>query len=512
MRLLVALLVAITVLGNSAAAKARPQSARGDSVEFDIVGRAFVRTPNAVRYGESLKLKVLHPNLFRDDYTLKMKSEDYHVLTLPDDLKGLAAKAGTDESDLGFSETSSAKPLTKLTLPPLLEVKEEFKAVVDSAEELNRWFGEILERTRGADPSARLRLKLTDALDDRAARLATLADLDTLTGNWTKDSSLAAWFATLERSVPAAGPEWKDLSASESAEAVNRLGRLLEEFSGFSSDLQSRWNRVHAKWYEAYSDWQVARDSASLGKAGDKYADACDASVKLIDTGMQDLLKSLAARQNQLLTYVTLSSAAVDIRRTPAILERTATVKGDEIVVTVIVSPHGTTGQSDLPQQPGLSYDKVIYVTRRWSLDVTAGFAGTTLLQHNYYVGRDSIVHTGASDKTDVHPSIFLESVFAFRQRGAIDWGVVLPAAGVTIGSPVRYLLGGGLQFFEQVRVNLLGGVALGAVNVPNGESVGEKLVTKDLDVKSVVRQGWFASAAVTIALPPAKTSDSKDK
>src|SRR5262249_37196682 len=119
------------------------------------------------------------------------------------------------------------------------------------------------------------------------------------------------------------------------------------------------------------------------------------------------------------------------------------------------------------------------------------------------------IVREGSRDQVDLHASTFLEAVYTMRPKSGPDWGVVFPALGLTIGDPIRYLLGGGLQVGEKVRLNLLFGMSIGAVNVPSGESVNEPIVTKDLEVKSVVRHGWFGAATFTIALPA--KSDSKD-
>lgn len=450
-------------------------------IVFDASSQSFVKVPGHLdAQKDSPAIVVLHPNSFREKYTIKVSKVNLFTAAPPAALSALLISSASSRSGATLPETVSRS--ATMLLP---DQWKAFQKALDALKRTKYLSGEeILELIRRGRDNYEIREMLTQKIQE------TINDLDS-----QKKAVLA--LITAARADDASLDD--DPIAFQASRDIQILAEAIDSPAGDLEKAMRAWNGAFATLppptdanKESYEKTRAANDEVS---------------------------KAITAAKPQIAALRVMKHLYREVLLAPRVLPSRLVIPSDiagadQVDVTVqvdqspgsLVSIDPTDDKNPLnkiiPQDPTIvsrQYPTSIPVYWRFVRDFSAGLASTNLKQANFYIDKSvspGVVRRGASDDKNIGAAVLAQGYLT------TPYGVsVGPCIGVTVTDNARFLLGGSVVFSpgRRVRLSFSAGWAYGKVTVLNGDVENTPPNGSSVSTSSVYRQGTFNAATISI-------------
>lgn len=518
---------------------------------FDAQTRTFKQKADPLHAGGRVSLTVVNVNTFREKYTLKLEGTDYHTIAPFGPLQNLIATGKSNTITL----PNAIIPYNVVGLD-----RSKLEAFISAHEQFEHAVGYLIGR-----PNVTIRAAIQQGTTNAEIRqmvveglLGPLHELLKSEEDWSTSLMLNLPEGTSDAIASAkeiVKPK-KDVCDDESefraqSTAIATAGEALAGSIGPLEDILPDLQQKLETTYQALG----AKPDSALGRSIVRLHDSAMAQYALYNKDHDKNYASAIANAGLLRNLL---RDFTDPRIVPACITREASVQGDSVAASVqIESVPGTTlvadasasggggvgdssdsgggGKADVgadkakgddkskgsaisaapaaPSGSSKTYSASVPVFMRFTLDVSAGLARTSLKQRSYYLEpvanadgtKTSYVREGPADRINGGPTILGHIALTTPlpvPRSPIHLSPAL-SLGATVTDPVRYLLGYSviLDFRQSTRLVFTWGTAWGKLNVLNGDVVGQPALGSAVSTTGLMQRGNFSALTLAIAL-----------
>ena len=485
--LLVCLLVTSGFETNADPSTSKPEGGvpiKGQRVVFNAITGTFTKKPN-LKANKPVTVVILNPNIFREKYTVKVQTTDFHNAGIPTALSSLIISTAPASGGAGEERGVLADPLSDKRL------QEAYQAYHEALRNFNAY----MEEVPTSDQIVGMIRQGGTNFDIRNTVLQAIHR--GVEGHDTAKNEVTQLVSTElcpgQADDPQVFRDIKDSINEVATELVDRAQGLFGALEGAKNGWEIAWFMLDPPPTNGPDFLANRQVNATFEAAQTRIANLHVVRHLYVDFFLSPLVFPTRIVTSPKTINADVVTVNIQVDQAPSAV-LAINPQNDKDTINKILSQDSTVMSR--------TYSTKLRVYGRWVRDFSAGYVSTSLKQRNFFVDKTvtpNVVRLGASEKRNQGVGVLFQTYPTTRNPLGLTVG---PCLGVSTTDPARFLFGGSIiaHLSDQVRLSFSYGCAYGEVTELNGDTLNNPPNDTSPATASVSRKGVFRSLTLSLS------------